>query len=81
MSITHREVLDKVWLECGDGSFEALETCILAYLDASDLALVPRSDPSDEILIGAIRVYESFGKKMNGMCNARRFFIASAGAA
>ena len=36
-------------------------------------------DGLDEVLAGAIMVYESFGKKMNGMCNSRRFFLRVAG--
>lgn len=50
------------------------------YLEARGLVAVPERDPSDDALAGAIKVYESFGKKMNGMCNARRFFLRAAAA-
>jgi len=53
---------------------------IKEYLEARGLVAVPERDPSDDVLAGAIKVYESFGKKMNGMCNVRRFFLRAAAA-
>lgn len=53
---------------------ECMEEGIRAYLQAMDAVIVPR-EPTEEMIGVGLRLFYTFGKPSNGICNAYRVMI------